>query len=56
MKRFCEYRRINGIFAVFEPVLCSCAGKAQTFGSCSSFKYEEISVKPEIRVLGYSRL
>ena len=33
VERFCEYRRINGIFAEMEPVLCSCAGKAQTFGS-----------------------
>ena len=30
---FCEYRRYNKIFAEMEPVLCSCAGKAQTFGS-----------------------
>ena len=28
----CEYRRINRIFAEMESVLCSCAGKAQTFG------------------------
>ena len=33
VKRFCEYRHINEIFADIEPVLCSCAGKAQTFGS-----------------------
>ena len=32
-ERSCEYRRINGIFAEMESVLCSCAGKAQTFGS-----------------------
>ena len=32
-KRFRKYRHINGIFAEMEPVLCSCAGKAQTFGS-----------------------
>ena len=48
------YRRINEIFAETEPVLCSCAGKAQTFGSWSSFKYEEISVKSEKRDLDYS--
>ena len=47
MKRFCEYRRINGIFAVIEPVLCSCAGKAQTFGSQSSFEYKKVYVKSE---------
>ena len=33
VERSCEYRRINEIFAEMEPVLCSCAGKAQTFGS-----------------------
>ena len=33
VKRFREYCRVNGIFAEMEPVLCSCAGKAQTFGS-----------------------
>ncbi|KAK2421453.1 gag-protease polyprotein [Trifolium repens] len=33
VRRLCEYRHINEIFAETEPVLCSCAGKAQTFGS-----------------------
>ena len=33
VEQSCEYRHINGIFAEMEPVLCSCAGKAQTFGS-----------------------
>jgi hypothetical protein len=28
---FCEYRQNNNIFAELEPVLCSCAGRAQTF-------------------------
>jgi hypothetical protein len=33
MKRLGEYRRNNSIFAVIESILCSYAGKAQTFGS-----------------------
>ena len=32
VKRLHEYCRDNEIFAETEPVLCSCAGKAQTFG------------------------
>ena len=47
MRRFCEYRHINEIFAETEPVLCSCAGKAQTFGLWSSFKYEKVDVDLE---------
>ena len=47
VKRFHEYCRGYMIFVETEPVLCSSAGKAQTFGSWSSFKYEEISVYSE---------
>ena len=32
MKRFREYCRDNRLFAEMESVLCSCAGKAHTYG------------------------